>query len=347
MSDKVLLIGPLPPPSGGISIHIDRLAKLLKNDFIIGFIDEAKSFKSNVFNIRSLNLIKYFIKIKNSDLIFIQSGSHILRLFHLIVAFVFAKKIILTVHAYPVKKNYLSRKIDESIYRFATRIIVVNNEILERINLPPEKYLVKNAFIPPLMESEPDLPRNVKTWLTEKKESGRLIVCANAWQLDVFENQDLYGLDLCIQVTYNLNKQGYSVSLIFNVSSLEKNYNLYVEYHKRIKVLNLSENFLLINEKLSFVKIIEQADIVLRPTNTDGDALTVREAIYLGKPIIASDILSRPPGTILFKSRNIDDLELKIIELINNKRLLQPIAVDDNLDNYRIYYKELITKAII
>lgn len=112
-----------------------------------------------------------------------------------------------------------------------------------------------------------------------------------------------------------------------------------------IEKLDLQENFLLLNENLSFVRLIEQADIVLRPTNTDGDALTVREALYLGKPIIASDIVNRPLGTILFKSRDIDALEIILKETIERGWEGSSFLVKEEESIYKDFYKELINNT--
>ena len=122
---------------------------------------------------------------------------------------------------------------------------------------------------------------------------------------------------MCIEVADNLIKKGFPVSFVFNVSSLDKNRDMYEKYQNIIKERNINENFLLLNEELSFVKLITYSDIVLRPTNTDGDALTVREAFYFDKPVIASDIVPRPAGTILFKSRDIIDFENKLKETLS------------------------------
>jgi len=345
-SAQILMIGPLPPPYGGISIHIERISKLLEDDFEISYVDESKSIKNNIFNIRSLNLFRYLNRIEHADVIYIHSGSHILRLFHLFIAKIFFKKIILTIHAYPMKKNYLARIIDNFVYGFAKTIVIVNVDILKRISLPRNKCIIKHAFIPPFMEAEPDLPSNVRNWIEKRKKSGRIIVCVNAWQLDIYNNQDLYGLDMCIKVANNLIENDFQISFVFNVSSILRNKNLYDHYCNIISELNLGENFLLINEKLSFVKLIEKSDIVLRPTNTDGDALTVREALYLGKPIIASDIVKRPSGTILFKSRDSNDLELKIREIIKDG-IYTSICPDQFINTYSFFYKELIKTTLL
>ena len=51
---------------------------------------------------------------------------------------------------------------------------------------------------------------------------------------------------------------------------------------------------------------------MVRATNKDGDAITIRESLYLKVPVVASDIVKRPAGTIVFKSRNLEDLYNKI-----------------------------------
>ena len=61
---------------------------------------------------------------------------------------------------------------------------------------------------------------------------------------------------------------------------------------------------------------------MVRPTNTDGDALSIREAMYFKISVIASDVTTRPENTIIFKNRDLDDFYIKCkIELIQLKKL--------------------------
>jgi len=345
-ANHLLIIGPLPPPYGGVSIHIKRLSLLIENDFEIDYIDESRNSKSDYFNIRSFNLILYTKKIIKADLIYIHSGTSLLQIFHIISGKIFAKKIILTVHAYPFLKNKIQKSVDGFFFSLADKVIFVSLDILRPLALAGEKYIVKHAFLPPIIEMESDLPKDVIDWIQKKKENGKLIACANAVRLDIYENMDLYGLDICIQVASSLTRERLPISFVFIVSSLEKNKDLFYKYKERINELGLNENFLLKNVELSFVKLIEQSDIVLRPTNTDGDALTVREALYYGKPIIASDIVNRPAGTTLFKSRDVNDLELKIKETIKLMHNTPTLPINECRNIYHIFYKDLIDRTL-
>ena len=343
---KILLIGPLPPPPGGVSIHIQRLSNVLKSAFDVDFIDEAKSVKNGFYNIRSFKLWGYFKKIRQAKLLYIHSGTSFLRMLHLTVGWVFSKKIILTLHFYPPRKSKLLRYIDELFYRFADAVIVVNSNILQNISLPSDKYIVNNAFLPPVMDEEPQLPSNVTEWISNEKKSQKIVICANAWRLDTFNNHDLYGLDLCIEITRRLLAENRKVSFVFNVATIDNFTNVYEKYQSLIQELDLQHNFLLINQNLSFVRLIEQADIVLRPTNWDGDSLTVREALMLGKHILASDIVERPTGTALFKTRDIADLEIKLKHLLNVSSAENPIQANGDKNSYADFYIDLTRRLL-
>jgi glycosyltransferase involved in cell wall biosynthesis len=58
--------------------------------------------------------------------------------------------------------------------------------------------------------------------------------------------------------------------------------------------------------------VISRSAAFVRPTFTDGDSISVREALALGVPVIASDAAARPKGTVLFQTGNSDDLMKKM-----------------------------------
>jgi glycosyltransferase involved in cell wall biosynthesis len=58
--------------------------------------------------------------------------------------------------------------------------------------------------------------------------------------------------------------------------------------------------------------LMSRSTAFIRPTLTDGDSVSVREALALGVPVVASDAVTRPEGTILFATGNADDLMSKL-----------------------------------
>ena len=348
---NVLITGPLPPPAGGISVHIWRLKHLLENDFNLDFIDEAKDKKNNYFNIKSLNIFKYLKRIIASDVLFIHSGNKLLKKLHIITGKLFGKKIIITLHGYGPRRKMPFRAIDAAVFKLADKIILVNSDIYKKLSLPLDKCIVKHAFLPPVMSEEPSLPEYINEQIKIARQQNKIIICANASRLDTHNNQDLYGLDICVETIRRLVNKGIPVYFVFTVSSLSKGENRFNEAQSLIKNYKLEDHFLLVNERLSFVKLIENSDIVLRPTNTDGDALTVREALFLGKKVLASDVVERPEGTNLFKTRDIDSLEKQLESLINEKKSNAVKNLNETSENdsnsLKDFYSTLISNLFI
>ena len=73
---------------------------------------------------------------------------------------------------------------------------------------------------------------------------------------------------------------------------------------------------------------------MIRHTTTDGDALSVREALYLQKRTFATDCVPRPQGTICY--HNIDELE-KLLETVNNDICLMSSAHTNGKEIIDIY----------
>ena len=343
---KVLIIGPCPPPYGGVSVHILRLNNLLQKQFDFDFIDESPIKKDEYFNIRSLNILIYLKKVYNSDILYIHSGRTLLRIFHLVIGSIFSKKIILALHGFTSAPPKFIFYIKGLIYRLANTIIVVNDDIKKRLYLPKKKCITKEAFIPPVLKEEPHLPGNIVEVLCNNKHNGKVVICANAFRLEKYRNQDLYGLDMCIETAHRLFKKNLSFIFIFIVSSIDEKTDVYSKMEKLIKKLNLCNHFFLRNEKLSFVKLMEQSNIIVRPTNTDGDSLTIREGLFLNKKVLASDVVERPDGVILFENRNINDLEMKLENLIVNEYAFKNTSIqggaDNPSENLKKFYFDLI-----
>jgi len=106
-----------------------------------------------------------------------------------------------------------------------------------------------------------------------------------------------------------------------------------------INEFSLGNCFLIWEAPLSFIKLIIHTDIVLRPTNTDGDALTVREGLFLGKPVIASDVVIRPEGTKLFKTRDAGSLAQAIAQTLKEEQQTGMDSLATSLRYYVEYYK--------
>ncbi len=309
----ILLTGPILPPVGGISVHLHRLTQLLQSDFTIDLIDESAQRKKQIFNIRSLHLVGYLLKIRGADLLFIHSGNRVFKKLHLFFGWLFRKKMITTIHGYGAKRNVVARSIDSFFINRCQFIILVNESIYDKLDLQREKCTVHHPFIPPVMAAEPPLDAELTDWIEQQRAKKRTICVSNASRLDDYEGGDLYGLDQILAIAKQCAQQQKPFSFIYVVTSLEKGSNRFSNASEFIKMHHLDDHCLLLHRtSLSFVRLAEAADVMIRPTLTDGDALSVREALHVGKSVIASDAVSRPDGVITYRTGHTDDLLNKL-----------------------------------
>jgi len=330
---KVVIIGPYTS-IGGVSIHIRRLMLLLKEYYVFQIINESpsKSSDSNVLNIREGNVFKYFEAICSAEIAHIHSGIYWLRFIHVLFSKLLFKQVILTIHSY--RNKSLSEKIltHLSIF-FSNNLIIVSEEIRDALRI--REHPILPAFIPPAINNEEKLPEDLIQLI--KSKENKQIISANAFQIATFNNEDLYGIDMCIDCARYFRKNKIDAYIIFIIASLQNGKELFSMYSQSIQNEKLEDYIILYPKPISFVRLILKSNIILRPTNTDGDALTIREALYLNKPVIASDVVKRPRGTTLFKTRDFADLINKLESILqhSSKKLHNSSKID---------YKEIYRK---
>ena len=335
---KVLLTGPAPHNIGGISNHLLRLSRLLSADFAFDFIDEGHKREKGIFNIRSLNPFAYLGKVFSADIVHVNSGSIMLRIFHLIVCrLILRKPTIVTIHRDITIEN--RKKLTRWLLSKCNHVIVVNEKSKNALTgIIDEKRLTKlPAFLPPSAEEFVKLPEDVTAFI----EKGGMIMVSNAWKLVTHDGVDLYGLDSCIEA---LGKLPEDYKLVFVIADPTGSDDTLYKYDGRISQLNIADRIMIYKSSLSFVELISKADIVLRTTCTDGDAISIREALHQGKRVIASDVVERPEGTELFRTRDVDSL---VETILHKNAVAKNVSPDKHATiDYRNIYSTIYNSII-
>ena len=180
---------------------------------------------------------------------------------------------------------------------------------------------VKNAFLPPPLEEEKKILSTYPQSVFDFLESHSPIITANAFAIKFHNGLDLYGLDLCIELTSKIKNKFPDIGFVFALANDRVNQNYINDMKLKIKNLGIENNFYFLNDQKELWPLIKICDINIRATNTDGDAVSIREALFFNKPIIASNVVKRPKGSILFKNRNIDDLYNKCLKVLKNDNI--------------------------
>ena len=94
-------------------------------------------------------------------------------------------------------------------------------------------------------------------------------------------------------------------------------------YSKKIEELGLENTVLLYQNKGELWPFFKISNMFLRPSTTDGDSNALREALSFDLPCIASDVVLRPKGTIIYKAGNLESLIEEILNVYNGHVQIQ------------------------
>lgn len=338
---KIALVGLCPPPYGGRSIHVQRLKKRLKEDSITCTIYDTSGVpkkENNLIVMKSMStwLIGQLLHDRENVIHCHNYSLKLLVLFSLL-SVLKGKRVIFTLHSF----RYSPKDFDlwhKLVFWLATKagvyFITVGPEIKEKIvslGVKPEYVEVIPSFIPPTIREEEiaEIPQEVWDFV----KSHTPVISANAFKITFYNNQDLYGIDMCIDLCANLKKDYPQIGFVFCLPAIG-DYEYFHKMKQKIAEKKIENNFLFQTTPRQFYPILTKCDVFVRPTNTDGDAVSLREALYFKIPSIASDAVFRPKGTILFNSRNISDFTSKVKDVLDNykwqKKRLEKIKLENN-----------------
>lgn len=311
---KVLLVGPQPPPFGGVSVFLQRLERKLENEgHDVEIHDPTK-----------LNIIPYYAKLlllpfKKYDLISINVPS----IYLLLIVFTLglASRTQVMDHNWRLLEDWPTYKI--RLYSFMLerfRELVLMGPHLRTyyqrhgVHLPPTTRLATPYLPPPLNEAELIL----KTYPPEAREfvgTHRPLLIANAPRIVFYKGIDLYGLDMCVDLIAMLKQEFPKVGLLFAIGEKDDE-DYYKQIQQQIAEMGIGENIYFLTEQKEVWPLLMTADLMVRPTFSDAYGVSVAEARYLGCAAVASDVCERATGTILFANRNKDDFHLKCCQVL-------------------------------
>ena len=132
-----------------------------------------------------------------------------------------------------------------------------------------------------------------------------------------------YGFDLLVAALARLKCLYPSLGCLVMGSGEQQ-----AEAGKRVREAGLQENILLLGDVNhdACMALMSACDVFVRPTLKDGDSISVREALSLGVPVVASRAGTRPPGAILFHPGDVTGMVAKVELALAVKRGKQPPA---------------------
>lgn len=347
---RVLQLGPFPPPNGGVQTNLKAIHDLLGtrgHETMVIALTRASQTENipNIYKPRSIaQLVKLLFTLKFDIVHFHIGGNFTFRLamLTLICGLLPNCKSVVTFHSGGYALEAVKTAKPFSLRGFAFRsldyIIGVNSQMLEMFRAFGVSEN-KTSLIMPFVLQKPSPSVKVPENLQEFVESHRPFL------LTVSGLEKEYAVSLQIEALKEVFRKFPNAGLmILGWGSLEK------ELRELIASKKYAGNIFLAGDvdREVALRLIEKADILLRPTFYDGDAISVREALFLQTPVIATDNGMRPDGVKLIPSPpQVETLAEKIVEVLTDKterRFSKNIDGWENIEAVLKIYEKLLER---
>lgn len=265
---KILQFLNPPPPIGGVTLSVQNLVRSIR-----AYEKCVKcSFR------KEDGLFDLY------DLGHVHASNRYKRLFQIIYLKLKCKRVLFTVHGLWLNDSFINRL----CIKYADGVVFLNDKLLEFWSVRTDKPIVK-------------LPSLFKEGFELVLESGRrkdqkLTLLLYAHNSSSMNGCEIYGVEFAFR---SLLRSGNKFRLIF--VDLSGDYKNLVREHQSDLDIDYYSG------PVDFNKMLNLCDIYLRPTCMDGSSLAVQEALLLGKTVVASDVVDREPGVLLFEYQDEDD----------------------------------------
>ncbi|EOA57220.1 hypothetical protein HMPREF1214_02732 [Bacteroides sp. HPS0048] len=287
MREKILLIGKRPLPIGGVTIHVDRLVTIL----------EKLEMPFSFYNLKFFSVISLTNAILKHKYAHLHSSSSIFRLFFSLMCICTHTKSIITIHGNLGRFSFVYNLMDYMAVWLSDYPIVINqNSYLKAFKIN-KKTLLMSAYIPSM--SNEKLSNNIVGMIEKMKSRYEFICISNAYNFSLGKDgEEIYGITELVTFFREENEYGFVLS---DPSG---------EYSKRF--IDVPDNVFIINKPHPFVEVLKYVDCYIRYTSTDGDSLSIHEAIDSGSFVIATDVVDRPTEVILVHRGDFIELKKKL-----------------------------------
>jgi glycosyltransferase involved in cell wall biosynthesis len=346
---NIVQVGAYPPPFGGVSVHLGRLHERLRAAGLESTVIDLSGIPKPAPGVRSRTWPDAVAELSAAPSACVhfhnfEPGNapayERLARRHLTVLSLHDERF----EAEIDRLGALRRRVTLSRLRRVHAVVVDNRRCLAiarrlwgdaaLIRLVPE--FIPPAEVPPLEEPA----------VLELRARCRFLLASTAWSVcfDAAGN-DLYGLDLLVETLGRLAvEHGLDVGLVLLIPGGEHPYLDALRH--RLRQLGVEGRSLLLTRPIPEASSLwKSADVVIRATTTDGNALTICEALALGVPVVASDCVERPPGTVLFRSRDGADLAERVATLLADppaaRRRTAALEIPDNAAALVELYRDL------
>ena len=345
------IIGPYPPPYGGISVGIQRLGRHLAAHGVSFRIYRESGDSVPAEHVQgSAGPRRLWAALWRSGparILHYQSPDWRMRCLVALWGMLTGRRTVISIHGqsfeYSMRGGPLRRALIRFFLRRTSAVIACNPGIEAQVRaITGERARVRHipAFIPPPEGPGPPLPPDLEEFL--RAHQPRLLWVG--WSR-LLEGRDLYGLDLTLDLVERLRGRFPQLGCVLWFSGVEDRAH-WERLWESAGQRGLREALHVAHGGLPEIHpLFRRAEVFLRPTVSDGDSVSVREALALGTPVVASDAATRPAGCTVFRTGDAADLVRAALEVLDDlpaaRARLSRRPAEDNGEKILALYREL------
>lgn len=353
---KILLVGNYPPPYGGIAVHVQLLHRMLLREGIdckvINLDPQAQVSDSySTVNGPATFLLKVLLE-GRGRVVHLHTNGHNRKSWMIATVISWVGRLLrrpslLTIHSgmapdYIEKSSYLNKLLIKLALIHQSSIVCVNEQIVHTLSKGDYQFS-NTVLMPAFLFDEKELSELNETQQQQLSQYQPLLSTVAFFRPE-------YGIELLIEALASLKEQFPKIGCVVMGSGEGKD-----RLQQMAQEYGVADHLLWYGdlEHDKCLSVIKSSQLFVRPTLADGDSISVREAIQLGVPVVASDTGHRPESVILFKPGNAQELAEQCALALNknlvakkeltkkNSNSLETGATSGQLSNLSKLYQQI------
>ncbi|MGA9525303.1 MAG: glycosyltransferase family 4 protein [Myxococcaceae bacterium] len=339
---RILLIGDYPPPMGGIAVHVQQLYRAFDREGLtcrVLDISKAEGFGRDIIGGRGYrSFSRELLRHASAGwLLHLHTSGNNPKAWTVAMAVAVAGQMfrtptLITAHSGLIPQRFprrpeLRRRAKLALLGYS-HVVTVSEAVRETLlglGLSRDRCSVFPAFCPG--EVIPGAPPEQLAPVRQRRRP--LLSVAH-------HPSPVYGRRLVFEALSVLAPRHPGIGLaLFGPGTGSPEYRADAE---RFGVTALLEDFGELEHERALA-LIKASDVFVRPTTADGDSVSVREALTLGVPCVATDVAVRPAGTHVCRGADAADLATNIEEALQTTPV--PMPQPDTVVFLRRLYEQL------
>lgn len=322
----VALVGPVPPPYGGMAVYLSAIEAGLRHESMVPLRVPVPYAATGGWR-RQLSRVAVFacaactVLRARPDVIHCVTGSQpnlLGNILPLLAARVVGRSSVLSIaggefpaaiSGYHGARRWLVR----FILTRPQLVVACTDDIavaLRAIGVPNARIVTLSNALP--LRLDPRAEQVLAPEVARFADTHTPLLASTSGWYGLYGSQDL------VEAVRRLRRSHPRLGLVLMVKA-GGDAGFRAEFLDRLAGEELCDAVMVREDESAVFPILRRADAFIRTPHHEGDAISVREALAMGTPVVASDVGFRPAGVLRYRPADPDDLAARITEALGGR----------------------------